>query len=159
MSNLVIRDGAAATKYLSAMGTGTDGDPLVLLRRAVDESGSLGTSSGLLTVKRAVINAAAVGDTTIVAAVASKKLRVLSLFALVSNTSSLVASEVKFTWKSNATVIFPQTTIPDSGLPVPLAMPCNPHGWMETAAGESLVVNLDVTGLVLAGVLQYVEAT
>lgn len=99
-----------------------------------------------LTVKFAAITASVVGANTIVSAVTSKKIRVLS-FAV----SAIVAGSLQ--WKSNTTAI--------SGA-IPLTLNANmqlasPYGLFETAAGEAL--NLVTVGLLanIAGHLSYVE--
>lgn len=48
MANLLVKDGAAATKYLKATGTGSDGDPYIPQHAVTDGSGSLTIDSAQL---------------------------------------------------------------------------------------------------------------
>lgn len=97
-------------------------------------------------VKYAVINASASGDNTIVAAVASKVVRVIS-YVLIAN------GTVNVKWKQGATDI--------SGL-MPLVVnvgavcPEASRGWMETAVNAALILNLSAA-VAVTGHLSYVE--
>ncbi|HXG77500.1 MAG TPA: hypothetical protein VNJ53_13120 [Gaiellaceae bacterium] len=81
----------------------------------------------------AAVDVATSGDTTLVAAVAGKRLRVLA-FLLVG------AGAVVATFKSGAaTALTGGLTLAASTV---VAAPFSPEGWFETAAGEALVLNL-----------------
>ena len=101
-----------------------------------------------VTTKFTQINASASGDNTIIAAVTSKKLRVLSL-------SLMAAGTVNARWASGT-----GTSTPLSGL-LPLVANSgysnnSPFGLFETAAGSLL--NLNLSGAVaVTGHLSYVE--
>jgi hypothetical protein len=90
----------------------------------IDESGVV------LTVKRAFVNlAASTSNGSIVAAVATKKLRVLALFMLCGATATDI------TFQSNATAISPLFANAANG---GAALAQTPFGWFETTAGEAL---------------------
>lgn len=100
-------------------------------------------------IKRAVIDHANSGDNTVVAAVAGKKIRVLSLFFV-------VAGAVNVRWESGAggTGLTGQMEFAAKG--DGMALNHNPLGWFETAAGALL--NLELSGAVsVDGALQYIE--
>ena len=89
-----------------------------------DESGNL------LTVKRAFANiAASSSNSSIVALVASKKIRVLWVIFLAGATATDI------TLQSNNTAISPLFANGANGGAV---LPFNPFGWLETASGEAL---------------------
>jgi hypothetical protein len=99
-------------------------------------------------IKYAAIAAAASGDNELVAAVAGKKIRVLSLLLVVP--SNLV---IAFESDASGTAL---TGDMELGEKKPLVLPFNPEGWFETVAGESL--NLELAGATAtAGCLSYVE--
>ena len=84
-------------------------------------------------VLRAVIDSAGTGDVTIVAAVAGKRIRVVS-------TQFKAAGVVSTKWTSSAagtTIDGVQSNVDGSGQQLSL----NPAGWFETIAGEALVLN------------------
>ena len=102
-------------------------------------------------VKHAKIATAASGDTTLVSAVVSKKIRVISV--------GLIARgdvDVYFVDGAN-TAIWGDSTVPvDLTANSGFILPFNPGGWFETGAGESLDINLG--GAVgVAGGLSYIE--
>lgn len=100
------------------------------------------------TVKQVGLNATASGDTTVIALVASKKLRVIGIIFTVS-------AAVAVAWKSGATTtkIEAMSWSQDGGVAAPNMTP----GWfMETDAGEALVVNLSINANV-RGTLWYIE--
>lgn len=106
-----------------------------------------------LTPKFAAIAAATSGDNTLVAAVASKKIRVLSLAIVTASAVNLY-----FTSAAAGTVIFGGSTnkmnfAANGGI----VLPFNPAGWFENSAvNQALVMNL--SGAVsVSGGLQYVE--
>lgn len=101
-----------------------------------------------LTPKFAVIDAATSGDNTIVGVVASKKIRVLSLFYVSSGSVT-----TRFESNAGGTALTGQMTHAAS---TGMALPFNPVGWFETAAGELL--NLELSGAVsVDGALTYIE--
>lgn len=114
-------------------------------------------SGNAVTLKRAVISADANGDNTLVALVANKSIRVVSI-ALLAKTGTAL----NLYFKTGSTGIFGDSdaTIPlDStgatGTPG-FVLPYNPAGWMQTAVGEALVLVLDA-GEDVGGSVQYVE--
>lgn len=101
-----------------------------------------------LTPKFASIDVATSGDNTIVAAVASKKIRVLE-YAIVCAAATTVI------WKSaTAGAITGDMSFAANG---GIATPFSPLGKFETTAGEALVLNLSAANAV-SGHLVYVEA-
>lgn len=100
--------------------------------------------------KWAAISISAAADTTIVAAVSSKAIRVLSL-----TISKLDAGEVQF-----ETTVAGGTAL--TGLiyliaKQPYTLPFNPAGWFETIVGGLLNLALTTGTATAGGVLQYIE--
>lgn len=132
----------------STLGSGSNrvGGTYEVSGQVIDENGTV------LTVKRAVIAASTSGDNSLVALVASKKIRVLSLFVLAG-----AAGNIYFTSNTGGTVIFGGSTnkinLPANG---GFTLQHNPHGWMETAAGQALIMNASSTGP-FSGGLTYIE--
>jgi hypothetical protein len=104
-------------------------------------------SGELLNVQYAPINASTSGNTTVVAAVASKRIYIISM-------EFLCAGAVTVEWQSNAggTVICKGQAFPDNGGKV---LPFNPGGWGATEAGQLLNVNLSAA-VQVSGSIQYV---
>lgn len=101
-----------------------------------------------LTPKFAVIDNATSGDNTIVSAVASKKIRVLSLFLVAAG-----AVNVRFESGAGGTALTGQMNLAANG---GFVLPFNPVGWFETASNTLL--NLELSGAVsVDGSLTYVE--
>lgn len=101
-----------------------------------------------LTPKWAVIDHAATPDNTIVAAVAGKRIRVLSLFFVAA-----AAVTVRFESAAGGTALTGQMQLGANGI---LVLPFNPGGWFETVAGELL--NMELSGAIsVDGTLQYAE--
>ncbi len=97
--------------------------------------------------KCAVISASASGANTLVTAVTGKKIRVVALFAI-------AAGAVSATLKSHTDVAI--TGAMPLAANVPLVLPFNPVGYMETAVAKLL--NLDLSAAILvAGGLIYIE--
>lgn len=100
-------------------------------------------------VKRAVVAAATSGDNSLVAAVAGKRIRVLGFFGLAA-----AAVNLYFTSAAAGTVIFGGSTnkiaLPANG---GFVLPEAPDGWMETVAGEALILNLSGAVVVSGGVI------
>jgi hypothetical protein len=101
-----------------------------------------------LTPKFAVIDHATSGDNEIVAAVALKKIRVLSAFMISAGTVN-----ARFESAAGGTAKTGQMNlIANSGF----VLPFSPIGWFETVAGEAL--NLELSGAVsVDGCLTYIE--
>lgn len=98
--------------------------------------------------KYAAIDAAASGDNTIVAAVADKKIRVLSLFLVASG-----AITARFESGAGGSALTGQMQLGANG---GVVLPHNPDGWFETAAGALL--NLELSGATsVDGALTYTE--
>lgn len=103
-----------------------------------------------LTPKFAVIDAATSGDNTLLAAVASKKIRVLSLFLVSAGTVN-----VRFESGASGTALTGQMNlVVNTGF----CLPFNPVGWFQTATNTLL--NLELSGNVsVDGCFTYVEVT
>lgn len=83
-------------------------------------------------IKRAKVNvAASQTDSSVIAAVTSKKIRVLALFTITGT------SATDLTFQSNATAI---TCLIANAANGGAVLPYNPVGWFETTAGEALKV-------------------
>ena len=101
-----------------------------------------------LTPKFAIIDAASSGDNTLVAAVSSKKIRVLSLFLVAS-----AAVTVRVESGAGGTALTGQMQLAANG---GFVLPFNPVGWFETAA--TTLLNLELSGAIsVDGSLVYVE--
>lgn len=101
-----------------------------------------------LTPKFVVIDAATSGDNTLLAAVTSKKIRVLSLFMVAA--AAVVA---RFESGAGGTALTGQMNLAANG---GFVLPFNPIGWFETASNTLL--NLELGGAVsVDGCLCYVE--
>lgn len=100
-------------------------------------------------VKRAAVAASTQGDNTLVAAVAGKAIRVLALVLVASGGANTVRLESD----AGGTALTGQMDIGDNGQ---LVLPYNPAGWVATAAGELLNLELSAATAV-AGVVIYVE--
>lgn len=102
----------------------------------------------VLDIKRAVIDTATSGDTTIVPAVTGKKIRVLSMFLV--GGGSVTA---RFESATGGTALTGQMTLATGTV---ISLPFNPLGWFETSASQLL--NLELSGAVTVdGALQYIE--
>lgn len=88
--------------------------------------------------KYAIIDAATLGDNTIVAAVTGKKLRVLALFLVAA-----AAVTARFESAAGGTALTGQMVLAANGV---LTLPFNPEGWFETAAAALL--NLELSAAV-----------
>jgi hypothetical protein len=101
-----------------------------------------------LTPKFAIIDAATSGDNTLVAAVTSKKIRVLAAFMVSSGTVN-----ARFESGAGGTALTGQMNlVANSGF----VLPFNPVGWFETAV--TTLLNLELSGAVsVDGSLVYVE--
>lgn len=115
---------------------------------AFAESNQLTIAGVPVTVKFAIIDAASSGDNTILAAVTSKKIRVVSLFLVAAGTVN-----VRFESGASGTALTGQMNlVANSGF----ALPYNPTGWFETGSGALL--NLELSGAVsVDGSFSYIE--
>jgi hypothetical protein len=98
--------------------------------------------------KFAIIDAATSGDNTLLAAVASKKIRVISLYLISAGTVN-----VRFESGAGGTALSGQMNlVANAGF----VLPFNPTGWFETASNTLL--NLELSGAVsVDGGFTYVE--
>lgn len=112
------------------------------------ESNQMTAGGTVVTPKYAVIDAATSGDNTLVAAVTSKKVRVLSLFLVASG-----AVNVRFESGAGGTALTGQMNlVANTGF----VLPYNPAGWFETASNTLL--NLELSGAIsVDGSLTYIE--
>lgn len=116
------------------------------------ESSSLRAAGTALVPKFAAIAAATSGDNTLVAAVTSKKIRVLAL-CLVAG----AAGNVYFTSAVGGSVIFGGSTNKiNLAINGGFVLPFNPVGWFETSSGHLLNMNASSTGP-FSGGLTYIE--
>lgn len=105
--------------------------------------------AGHLTIKRMPISVnASQSNSTLIAAVPTKKIRVIAI----SMTAGATATTV--TLQSNATAIGPATALAING---GICYPPNPLGWFETVAGEALKVTTGA-GSTTGYQILYVEA-
>jgi len=114
-----------------------------------DVSGLVIENAISVTVKRAIIDAATSGDNTLVAAVAAKKIRVLSAFLVAAGTVV-----VRFESGAGGTALTGQMNlVANTGF----VLPYNPHGWFETA--DNTLLNLELSAAIsVDGALVYIEA-
>ena len=99
--------------------------------------------------KFAVVDAAGLGDNTLVAAVTGKKIRVLAFFGIMTGT----AVTIRFESGASGTALTGQMTPSQGG---GFVLPFNPVGWFETAAGTLL--NLELGGAQsVDGCVVYIE--
>lgn len=119
------------------------------MQAVVQASSSIALSDTLSALpKFAVIDAASSGDNTLVAAVAGKKIRVL---AMVIDAAGAV--NIRLESGASGTAMTGQMSMTNG---TSLVWPFNPVGWMETAAGSLL--NLELSGAVsVDGCLVYIE--
>ncbi len=112
------------------------------------ETNTIYDGSTALTPKFAIIDAATSGNNTLVAAVASKKVRVLSVFLVAS-----AAVTARFESGADGTALTGQMQLAANG---GFVLPFNPTGWFET--GSNVLLNLELSGATsVDGSLVYVE--
>lgn len=114
-------------------------------------SGKVKTAKdGLVDVKTAIANvAASQTDSSLVAAVAGKKIKVLGVIGLAGGTAT------DLTFNSASSAITPLLANPANGGEL---FPMNDHGWFETNTAEALTVTTgagSTTGLLV----KYIEET
>lgn len=133
--------------------TGTPQTVLTLDDIAAQLSNSALVIDGVeYTVKRAAIGVNTSGENTIVAAVASKKIRVLSLNLIAAAAVSLYANNATTgaIWGGSTNKV---ALAANGGL----VLPHNPYGWFETGTNnEALRFNLS-SAVAVAGSLTYIE--
>lgn len=133
-----------------------NGELYVVTSGTVAFTGGLPDSTGVInqagtdrSVKYAPIDAATSGDNTLVAAVASRKIRILSAFMIAA-----AAVTVRFESGASGTALSGQMNLAaNSGF----VLPYNPHGWADTLAVNTLL-NLELSAAVsVDGMLTYAE--
>jgi hypothetical protein len=112
------------------------------------ESNQMTAAGTVVTPKYVIIDAATSGDNTILAAVTSKKIRVLSLFLVAAGTVN-----VRFESGAGGTALTGQMNlVANTGF----ALPYNPVGWFETAA--TTLLNCELSAAIsVDGCLTYIE--
>jgi hypothetical protein len=112
------------------------------------ETSAIYAAGTSLTPKFAIIDAATSGDNTLVASVASKKIRVLAAFMVAAGTVN-----ARFESGASGTALTGQMNlVANSGF----VLPYNPLGWFETAA--TTLLNLELSAAIsVDGALTYVE--
>ena len=101
-----------------------------------------------LTPKFAIIDAATSGDNTLLAAVTSKKIRIISLYMVAA-----AAVNARFESGTGGTALSGQMNLAANG---GFVLPYNPVGWFETASG--VLFNLELSGAVsVDGGFTYIE--
>lgn len=161
-SGSITVDGSVTATVGSALPAGNNniGDvdiaSIPAVDRTTDNIGAVLTTDAImsdttvLTPKFAVIDAATSGDNTLVAAVSSKKIRVLSLFIVNGHTST---QTVRFESGASGTALTGQMILAANG---GFVLPFNPVGWFETAT--TTLLNLELSGATTVdGSLCYVE--
>lgn len=114
-----------------------------------NETSSIYNGATALTPKFKVISASSSGANTVVAAVTSKKIRVLAWDVKVN-------AAVNFKWQSHVTPTDLTGLYYNSGQGDGVARAFCPVGYFETVAGEALDINLS-GAVAVGGVLTYVE--
>jgi len=115
---------------------------------ASQESNQMLIGGAVCTPKFAIISVNTNGNNTLVAAVTSKKIRVVSLWINSASTvNALFQSGASGTNLSGSVYLAPNTG---------MVLPFNPVGWFETAAG--VLLNMTLNGaFFVAGSLTYIE--
>lgn len=99
-------------------------------------------------VQYAVIDAATLGDNTLVAGVTGKRIRVVSLFLIAAG-----AVTARFESGAGGTALTGQMVLAANG---GFSLPYNGEGWFQTASGALLNLELSA-GVSVDGSLSYVE--
>jgi hypothetical protein len=136
---------AMGVVYSGSSGLTTDDMRVVSGRSGTDKL--YGDNGATYTPKFSAISASSNGDNTIVAAVPTKKIRVLQLDLMASGT---VNAKFKSSTTSDLTGL--SYLIANTGI----VRPFSPYGWFETVAGELLNLNLSA-GQAVGGSLLYIE--
>jgi hypothetical protein len=116
--------------------------------QATVESNQMTAAGTVVTPKFVIIDAATSGDNTILAAVTSKKIRVLSLFLVAAGTVN-----VRFESGAGGTALTGQMNlVANTGF----VLPYNPVGWFETAA--TTLLNMELSAAISCdGSITYIE--
>jgi hypothetical protein len=116
--------------------------------QASAESNQMTAAGSIVTPKYVIIDAASSGDNTLLAAVTSKKIRVLAAFLVAAGTVN-----VRFESGTGGTALTGQMNlVANTGF----VLPYNPVGWFETASNTLL--NLELSAAVsVDGCLTYIE--
>ena len=114
----------------------------------IARNSAAGSDTPNVQVKYAAIDAATNGDNTIVAAVAGKKIRVLSVFYLAAGTVN-----VRFESAAGGTALTGQM---QHTAQTGAVLNFNEDGWFETVSGELLNMELSA-GVSVDGSLSYIE--
>lgn len=102
----------------------------------------------VFTPKFAIIDYAASGDNTVVAAVSGKKIRVVALSIIGGGTAT-----VRFESGAGGTALTGQMTM---AVNIEMTMPFNPAGWFETSF--STLLNMELSAAVtMDGMITYIE--
>ena len=143
----LVRNAASLNGVQYVMPVNEDGSGVA---GVAQESSSMTVAGASVTPKFAVIDAASAGDNTLVAAVASKKIRVTSLYLINGHTST---QTIRFESGAGGTALSGQMVIAANG---GFVLPYNPNGWFETAVNTLL--NLELAGATTVdGSLTYIE--
>lgn len=118
---------------------------------AAHQSAVVGVNGVDVTPQFANIAVAGSGDNIIIAAAVGKKLRVLSAFMIAAGDV-----DAFFVDGANAALVGDGTNGIDLAANSGFTLPFNPVGWFETAAGQSLDLNLSAA-IRVAGCLTYIE--
>lgn len=112
------------------------------------DSNQMSAGGTIVTPKYALINTSSSGDTTLVAAVTSKKIRVVAYAFICSGTVG-----VKFQSGTGGTAL---TGVMDYTAQTGMNCGFNPVGWFESASGVLLAINLSAA-VGVRGHLTYLE--
>ena len=137
--------GTPSSDVITVQGV-TSGTPLTTA--AAPATGAVYNGVTALTPKFAAVVASASGATTIIAAVTSKKIRVLAIELMANGT-------VNAKWQSHTTptdLTGLAYLVANSGY----VLPFSPTGWFETVSGEALDINLSAA-IAVGGSIVYVE--
>lgn len=131
-------DGTNVGGTITALPAIPAGTNLIGKVSASAETSTIYNGTTAITPSFAKIDAASVGDNTLVAADATKKIRVLSLFLINGHTAT---QTVRFESAAGGTALTGQMILGANG---GFILPHNPNGWFETAVNELL--NLELAG-------------
>jgi len=117
-----------------------------------NETSTMYDGTTALTPKFAAISAASSGNNTLIAANATKKLRILAI-----NFISAAANNIYITNGAGGTALWAgSTNKANFGANGGIVLPYNPVGWFETSANTALVANLSAASAI-GGSITYVE--
>lgn len=132
-----------------ADGSATDASVAAPLpTQASNESSQMTAGGTVVTPKFAAISASSSGNNTLVAAVTSKKIRLLALWLTANGTvNAKIQDGAGGTDKTGLAYLVVNTG---------LVLPYNPVGWLETTANTLLNLNLSAS-IAVGGSLVYIE--